>query len=784
MQPATTKAWSKSTSSLDPHSIRWRFILFISLAVIIGFCTTALWTTYQIRQETELVAIEKVKADSNLAEALLDSRVPGPWQVREGKLYKGNTLVNEDFPFVNEVAQQTGDTCSIFLGDTRIATTVTREGKRVIGTKVSAEVAQVVLDNGREFLGEANVVGIKYQTAYRPLKNEAGQVIGMWYVGANKSFVDKIFYDTVRHVGLAFLMGWLVIISVVWLLTTSLIKPLNSLVYAANRLASGDLDTEIIIHSKDEVGFLAQAFDQMREKLRLHNQNLESLVSERTAELTQAYAELKQLDELKSSFLSTVSHELRTPLTSVLGFAKIIQRKLDEVLFPLVPTGDKRVTKAVQQVTSNIDIIVTEGERLTNLINDVLDLAKMESGKVEWKTGPISLKDVIERAVSASESLWSQKNLTVTVDIPNELPIVRGDYDRLFQVMLNLLSNAVKFTESGSIICHAEHVGADIIVSVTDTGIGIAHDVQATVFEKFKQIGDTLTEKPSGTGLGLPICKQIVERHGGKVWVNSEPGVGSSFYFCLPVSQQQKSTPLKINVDKLLNQVKYHVSTNTKSAGNTKNILVVDDDASIRTLLHQELEANGYTVIEATDGLNALDIVYSAVKHASTIPDLIILDVMMPKMSGFDVAAAFKTNPDTMQIPIVILSVIEDQRRGCLIGVDRYLTKPVNMDLLLNEIATLLSLNNSRKNILVVDEDQEILQHLTTAFADSGFTVYSASDSQECIQKAKTEQPGVIIIDNLLAEQHGVVQSLRNEKGLENVHFFLLAKVAKKEDAG
>lgn len=768
-----------------PQSIRWRFITFISLAVILGCCITALWTTYQIRQETELVAIEKVKTDSNLAAALLDSRFPGSWHVRDGKLYKGDTLVNENFFFVDEVERQTGDTCSIFLGDTRVATTIARNGKRVVGTKVSPEVAQVVLLDGREFFGEANVVGIKYQTVYRPLKNDAGQIIGIWYVGANKGFVDTIIEDTLRHVGLAFFMGWLVIVSVVWFLTTSLTRPLASLGKAANRLAAGDLDTEIVIHTKDEIAFLAQAFDQMRKKLRINNHNLEALVNERTTELQQAYAELKQLDELKSSFLSTVSHELRTPLTSVLGFAKIIQKKLNEVIFPQVPASDHRVAKTMQQITNNIDIIVTEGERLTNLINDVLDLAKMESGKVEWKTEALSLPDLIERAINTSESLWSLKqNLTVTVDIPDKLPPVMGDHDRLLQVMLNLISNAVKFTEAGSIVCRAKHTENQVIVSVTDTGSGIPPEAQAIIFEKFKQIGDTLTEKPKGTGLGLPICKQIIEHHGGKIWLKSNPGVGSSFFFTLPVSAQSAPAIANSNKETLPQQANCAEPVTKNSRGKTKTILIVDDDPSIRALLFQELEGAGYQVIDAADGLQALDIVYNAVKYNGIIPDLIVLDVMMPKMSGFDVAAAFKTNPDTMHIPIVILSAIEDQRRGCLIGVERYLTKPVNMDLLLQEITTLIALDNSYKNIVVVNDDQATLKHLTAAFTASGFAVCSTADSRESILKAMAEKPGVIIIGSLLAEQCGIFQSLCHEKGFENVHFFLLAKLTAKENTG
>ncbi|SMC51804.1 cache domain-containing protein [Sporomusa malonica] len=773
-----------NSHSFGIYSIRWRFIISISLAVVLGLCMTILWTTEQIRQEAELVAMEKVRGDLNLTEALLHSRYPGPWAIRDGKLYKGATLINEDFVFVDEVGQQTGDTCSIFQGDTRVATNIMRAEKRVIGTKVSAEVSQIVLGEGQEFLGEADVVGVKYQAAYRPLRDETGKIIGIWYVGADKSFVDKITGDAIRSVTKSFLLGWFVILAVIWLLTSSLIRPVKLLVSAANRLAVGDLDTEITAHSKDEIGYLSKTFEQMRQKLRLHNQNLEDLVSERTFELKQAYAELKQLDEMKSSFLSTVSHELRTPLTSVLGFARIIQKKLETVILPQITTDDLKVTKAMQQINGNINIIVAEGERLTDLINDVLDLAKMEAGKVNWKIEPQAIKDIITRAVNSTEFLVSQKGLTIITEIQSDLPPVPADRDRLIQVLINLISNAVKFTAEGSITCRAVKTADGVLVTVSDPGIGIAKEDQQTVFEKFKQIGDTLTEKPRGTGLGLPICRQIIEHHSGRIWVESQPDQGSSFCFTLPVSPQANRELSSINRDLLLYQVKCHTRDSKRGDESAKNILVIDDEANIRTLLRQELEASDYTVQEASDGLQALERIYHTLRTDRTTPDLIILDVMMPKMSGFDVAAILKNNPDTMHIPIVMLSIIEDQQRGYSIGVDRYLTKPVNIEVLLSEIKSLLSLESHRKNILVVDDDQTLLQHLTQSLAASGYIVFSTDDSDDCIKRAKSLMPDIIIIDSRFSEQHGILRSLRFEKGFENVFFLLLGNTTERKDSG
>ncbi len=267
----------------------------------------------------------------------------------------------------------------------------------------------------------------------------------------------------------------------------------------------------------------ADAYRQLNE----HEHEIRRLFEE--AERARGIAE--EADAAKSAFLSTVSHELRTPLTSVLGFAKIIKKRLEDRIFPLVPNADRKVAQTIHQIEENLKVVVSEGERLTKLIDDVLDLAKIEAGKLEWHMGPVSISDVIEHATSATSSLFEQKGLRLVKEIEPDLPAVTGDRDRLIQVVINLISNAVKFTDQGTVICRAARRGDDVVVSVVDTGLGIAPVDQPKVFERFKQVGDTLTDKPKGTGLGLPICREIVEHHGGHIWVESEIGRGSTFSF-------------------------------------------------------------------------------------------------------------------------------------------------------------------------------------------------------------------------------------------------------------
>ena len=250
---------------------------------------------------------------------------------------------------------------------------------------------------------------------------------------------------------------------------------------------------------------------------------------------------LVKLQNLKDDFLATVSHELRTPLTSIVGFSKVVKKKLDEVIFPQFQPVNEKSVRTAQQIIDNMGIIISEGDRLTNLINDVLDLSKMEAGKIEWKSEPLEPAYIINRATAATSQLFEIKGILLNENIEPGLPELVGDGDRLIQVMINLLSNALKFTNNSSVTCRAQKTDQGVVFSVIDTGIGIAAENLGTVFEKFRQVGDILSDKPKGTGLGLPISKEIVEHHGGKIWVVSEFGNGSAFMFEIPAKMANSS---------------------------------------------------------------------------------------------------------------------------------------------------------------------------------------------------------------------------------------------------
>ena len=245
-------------------------------------------------------------------------------------------------------------------------------------------------------------------------------------------------------------------------------------------------------------------------------------------------AKLQELDRTKTEFLSIVSHEIRTPLAAVLGFARVASNRLDNVLSPQMRAGDEKVLELTRKVKRDLDTIISEGKRLTDLINDLLDITKIEEGKIEWDMNPVSVSEIIERATAITIGSCEEYGIELIKDVKEELPDIAGDMDRLVQVMINLISNAVKSTEKGSITCRAREINNKVMISVIDTGTGISQDGQEKIFEKFGQLKNKLKGRPKGTGLGLPICKEIIERHGGTIWVESEPGKGSIFSFIIP----------------------------------------------------------------------------------------------------------------------------------------------------------------------------------------------------------------------------------------------------------
>jgi signal transduction histidine kinase/CheY-like chemotaxis protein len=411
------------------------------------------------------------------------------------------------------------------------------------------------------------------------------------------------------------------------------------------------------------------------------NSDLEDLVRQRTRVLVEKAMELKQanrrlmeLDELKSAFLSSVSHELRTPLTSLLGFSKIIKRDFLRCFMPMAMEGDQ--LRLGERIQANLDIIGNEGERLTRLINDVLDLSRIESGKERWRFTEVDLAGAINAAVEASSGLFEAKpEVRLVIRRFDMVPLVHADPDRLQQVLINLLSNACKFTEVGEVCVDLYRDDQDRVhVCVEDTGCGIAPEYLEDIFDKFHQVqqGDTLTRKPAGTGLGLAICRQIVEHYGGSIWAESSRGRGTAVHLRLPVAVPEGKSL----------------------------VLVVDDDPATRDYLSMVLRKAGFGVRTACDGEQALTM---AARHK---PDLITMDILMPGMDGRTAIARLREREETASVPVLVVSVVEDCHTA---GGDAVLLKPVNGDSFVDAVRALLGESSGCRPVLAVGDPDATL---------------------------------------------------------------------------
>ncbi len=449
-------------------------------------------------------------------------------------------------------------------------------------------------------------------------------------------------------------------------------------------------DIALIEGMMDDVTVRKQAL----EELAALNRELERQVQERTRgleakaqELTAANHRLTELDEMKSALISTISHELRTPLTSVLGFAKLISKDFDARFLPLVGE-DPKLRKKGRQISSNLGIIVQEGERLSRLINDFLDLAKIEAGKLEWRDAPLDMADIVKRAGQAVSGQFNYKpGVELRVEATPDLPVVVADPDRILQVLINLLSNAAKHTQSGRVILSATSPRPGVVrVEVSDTGEGIPQSELGKIFDKFYQVRrqDSLT-KPTGSGLGLTICKQIVEYYKGAIWAESEPGKGSAFFVELLASPdfQLPAEPLDAP------------SEPGRAPQERKPlVLIVDDDNAVRAYLSQFLQEQGYDTAVASDGPAALS------KARILNPDVITMDLLMPEMDGDAVIALLRRDPQLRSIPILVITVMYDRKD--MVG-DAVVGKPIDEQVLLDVLHGLLSHRRPASPLLLLE---------------------------------------------------------------------------------
>ena len=528
----------------------------------------------------------------------------------------------------------------------------------------------------------------------------------------------------------------------------------HNLLEFAGRVQAGDLTGEAPAGEDDEMGQLTMAVNEMVRHLRIileEERSMRDNLEKSRAELEAANDKLKELDLMKSEFLNTVSHELRTPLTSIKAFAEIL---LDNV-------GED-----VETQTEFLEIINKESDRLTRLINNLLDLSRIEAGRMKWDSEQLDLHEIAESALNALRGSAEKKGLIVEADLEEDLPTV-GDKDKLIQVVTNLLGNAIKFTsEGGKIVVRAHR--KDLLtarIEVADSGVGIAPEFHESIFEKFSQVDSSETRDIKGSGLGLPIARSISEHHGGKLFVESEAGVGSTFIVELPLHVEEEAPPES-------QETKKPVPVDL-TPGQT--VLVVDDEPSIRRFLRHILEAEGFLVIESRSGEDAVAIA------RRELPALVLLDLVLPDIDGFEVLSRLKDKVETENIPVIILSIIEDEERCFRLGASDYLPKPINRERLVDRVTSLIAIGKREDRdgpyrILAVDDDDSVLKALSTILKNHGFEVEIARNGKDGLEKAQANPPDLVILDLMMPIMtgHEVLLALKQNSTTAEIPVMIL----------
>jgi signal transduction histidine kinase/DNA-binding response OmpR family regulator len=417
----------------------------------------------------------------------------------------------------------------------------------------------------------------------------------------------------------------------------------------------------------------------------------------------QVIINLNKIDKLKDEFLANTSHELKTPLNGIIGLAESLKNQV----FDILPERQK----------SNISLIISSGLRLSNLINDILDYSRLKNRDIVLQKKFININLIVNNVIELSQPLFKNKKICLKNLIPQYIPYVYADEERMLQVFFNLIGNAIKFTHEGTITVSATTLNDSIKVIVSDTGIGIPPEKHKAIFESFEQGDERISEEYGGTGIGLFIVKHIIDLHGGEIWVESEKEKGSQFFFTLPITNMQNPTEkyslesIKVE-EKLINNIPKNMNNqfyrNEIITKNNSYILVVDDDPINLQVVANHLADEGYNVYTASNGLEALEYLNiddEKIEDNDKKFDLVLLDIMMPNMSGYELCRKIREFYSIYELPILFLSVrncIEDLVAGFESGANDFITKPIKRQELIIRSKTLIKLKQ------LVHEQKEI----------------------------------------------------------------------------
>lgn len=517
---------------------------------------------------------------------------------------------------------------------------------------------------------------------------------------------------------------------------------------------------------------LERAIEERNLELKELNERLEEKVIERTRDLERANRELERSNNLKNQFIATMSHELRTPLNSILGFSELL---LDES-FGVLTDKQRRY----------VNNIYNSGNHLLQLINNILDIAKIESGKMELHYETFPIRQVLSEVENILRPLLNKKAQNLTILIDDRLSLINADRVKFKQILYNLASNAIKFThEKGEITIKADLVEKTISaygnkksccnnylkLSVIDTGIGIKKEHHEKVFLEFEQLDNSYSRKYEGTGLGLALTKKLVELHGGEIYVDSEEGKGSTFTVFLPLINDDSA--LKKKIQPQLSKEEFTEIKQLNRRGLAPLIIVVEDDPSTAELLMLYLAQGGYRVAHAYDGNKAIE------KIKELKPFAVLLDVMLPEKDGWEILQEIKSDPELKEIPVIICSVIDNAELGFALGASDYLVKPVDKITLLNKLEELSFLTKKRKkpiNVLCIDDNQEVLELLSSILDAEGYNVITANSGKDGVEKTLSYRPDLIILDLMMPDIDGfeVTQKIKNNPSTKDIPILIL----------
>ena len=462
-------------------------------------------------------------------------------------------------------------------------------------------------------------------------------------------------------------------------------------------------------------------------------------------ELEAKTLELEVASRHKSEFLASMSHELRTPLNAVIGFSDVLLERMFGEL-------NARQEEYVLDIRNS-------GRHLLDLINEILDLSKIEAGRMELEVGAVSLPALLDQGVAMARERALRHGIALGLTIAPGVGTVRADEVKLLQVVVNLISNAVKFTpDGGSVDVRAEVSGTDALVTVRDTGIGIPEEERERIFEAFQRGGRGARTSVEGTGLGLTLSRRILDLHGGRLWMESTVGEGSTFSFTVPLlAGDVQGLP-----DRAAAAVVPPLGSDT--------VLVIEDDRRSADLLRLYLEDAGYRVAVARDGVDGLDMA------RRLAPTVVVLDVLLPRLNGWDVLARLKRDAATAAIPVVVVSMLDERGAGFALGAAEYLVKPVDHEELLRAVTRCVMPPGDGRTVVAIDDDPVDLDLLEAVLGPQGWTVVRALGGEEGVRVVVRERPAVVLLDLLMPDIDGfeVVERLRADPRVADVPIVVL----------